>query len=120
MLTTMFVGVSQSLPKTSSIKMVDYWLVFNLMIPFIEVLIHTYEDTLRTDDQEVNHHGRTVTVGGDDKKKDVKIAFSGDSKFKDASGNDYDKKLFSVNEEVQVRISHFVHLNQFIYSRPKL
>ena len=42
-LTTMFVGVSQSLPKTSSIKMVDYWLVFNLLIPFIEVLIHTYE-----------------------------------------------------------------------------
>ena len=107
-LTTMFVGVSQSLPKTSSIKMVDYWLVFNLLIPFIEVLIHTYEDTLRTDDQEVNHHGRTVTVGGDDKKKDVKIAFSSDSKFKDASGNDYDKKLFSVNEEVQVRISHFM------------
>ena len=104
-LTTMFVGVSQSLPKTSSIKMVDYWLVFNLMIPFIEVLIHTYEDTLRTDDQEVNHHGRTVTVGGDDKKKDVKIAFSSDSKFKDASGNDYDKKLFSVNEEVQVCVS---------------
>lgn len=100
----MFVGVSQSLPKTSSIKMVDYWLVFNLLIPFIEVLIHTYEDTLRTDEQEVNHHGRTVTVGGDKDKKDVKIAFS-DSKFKDASGNDYDKKLFSVNEEVQVCLS---------------
>lgn len=42
-LTTMFVGVSTSLPKTSSIKMVDYWLVFNLLIPFVEVLIHTYE-----------------------------------------------------------------------------
>ena len=42
-LTTMFVGVSSSLPKTSSIKMVDYWLVFNLLIPFVEVLIHTYE-----------------------------------------------------------------------------
>ena len=39
----MFVGVSQTLPKTSSIKMVDYWLVFNLLIPFVEVLIHTYE-----------------------------------------------------------------------------
>ena len=39
----MFVGVSQSLPKTSYIKMVDIWLVFNLLIPFVEVLIHTYE-----------------------------------------------------------------------------
>ena len=62
-LTTMFVGVSQTLPKTSSIKMVDYWLVFNLMIPFVEVLIHTYEDTLRTDESEVNHHGKTVKIG---------------------------------------------------------
>ena len=68
-LTTMFVGVSQSLPKTSSIKMVDYWLVFNLLIPFVEVLIHTYEDTLRTDEAEVNHHGRTVTIGGDNEVK---------------------------------------------------
>ena len=42
-LTTMFVGVGQNLPKTSSIKMVDYWMVFNLLIPFLEVLIHTYQ-----------------------------------------------------------------------------
>ena len=68
-LTTMFVGVSQGLPKTSSIKMVDYWLVFNLLIPFVEVLIHTYEDTLRTDDTEVNHHGRSVTVGENNKEE---------------------------------------------------
>ena len=85
-LTTMFVGVSQTLPKTSSIKMVDYWLVFNLLIPFVEVLIHTYEvnryitatqyektfsillqDTLRIDEQEINHHGKSVTVGADSK-----------------------------------------------------
>ena len=42
-LTTMFVGVCQTLPHTSTIKMVDIWLVFNLLIPFIEVLIHTYK-----------------------------------------------------------------------------
>ncbi len=42
-LTTMFVGVSQTLPLTSTIKMVDIWLVFNLLIPFVEVLIHSYK-----------------------------------------------------------------------------
>ena len=42
-LTTMFVSVNQTLPKTSSIMMVDYWLVFNLLIPFVEVLLHTYQ-----------------------------------------------------------------------------
>ena len=36
-LTTMFISVSENLPKTSYIKMVDVWLIFNLMIPFFEV-----------------------------------------------------------------------------------
>ena len=53
-LTTMFVGVSQTLPKTASIKMVDYWLVFNLLIPFVEVLIHTYEVSGAVNDHQFN------------------------------------------------------------------
>ena len=36
-LATMFVSVSDSLPKTSYIKMVDIWLVTTLCIPFLEV-----------------------------------------------------------------------------------
>lgn len=35
----MFVSVSDSLPKTSYIKMVDVWLITSLMIPFFEVYI---------------------------------------------------------------------------------
>ena len=38
-LATMFISVSENLPKTSYIKMVDVWLIFNLMIPFFEVKI---------------------------------------------------------------------------------
>merc|ERR1711899_551645 len=63
-LTTMFINVSNNLPKTSYVKMVDVWLIFNLLLPFIEVLVHTYMDTLRDDeDREINHHGRPVEVG---------------------------------------------------------
>ena len=63
-LTTMFINVSNSLPKTSYMKMVDAWLLFNLLYPFIVVLIHTYMDTLRNDeDREINHHGNTITIG---------------------------------------------------------
>ena len=36
-LATMFIAVSENLPKTSYIKMVDIWLIFNLMVPFFEV-----------------------------------------------------------------------------------
>ena len=63
-LTTMFINVSNSLPKTSYMKMVDAWLLFNLLYPFIVVLIHTYMDTLRNDDdRDINHHGKTITIG---------------------------------------------------------
>ena len=67
-LATMFVSVSDSLPKTSYIKMVDIWLVTTLCIPFLEVaaivrwhqcpyyhpqvLIHTAIDTYRDQDPE--------------------------------------------------------------------
>ena len=46
----------------------DVWLLFNLMYPFIVVLMHTYMDTLRSDDaREFNHHGKTMQVGDDGK-----------------------------------------------------
>ena len=32
-----FISVSNSLPMTSYVKMIDIWLIFNLIIPFVEV-----------------------------------------------------------------------------------
>ena len=46
-LTTMFINVSNQLPKTSYIKMMDIWLIFNLILPFTEVLLHTYKVSLQ-------------------------------------------------------------------------
>ena len=43
--------------------MVDVWLLFNVILPFILVLIHTYMDYLREEEErEINHHGKTITV----------------------------------------------------------
>ena len=73
-LTTMFINVSNNLPKTSYIKMMDIWLIFNLLLPFIEVLIHTYMDTLRSDDdREINHHGRAVQLDGGDESGVIQV-----------------------------------------------
>ena len=60
-LTTIFIDVSNNLPKTSYMKMMDVWLLFNLIIPFMVVLIHTYMDTLREndDDDEITILSRT-------------------------------------------------------------
>jgi hypothetical protein len=71
-LTTMFINVSNNLPKTSYMKMVDVWLLFNLLYPFVVVLIHTYIDTLRNDDErEINHHGKAINIneGSNDKEQ---------------------------------------------------
>ena len=73
-LTTIFIDVSNNLPKTSYIKMVDVWLLFNLLLPFIVVLIHTYMDTLRNDDErEINHHGKSVQVGNESEAQSTTV-----------------------------------------------
>ena len=64
----MFINVSNSLPKTSYMKMVDAWLLFNLLYPFIVVLLHTYMDTLRNDgEREINHHGKSIKINEENK-----------------------------------------------------
>ena len=57
-LATMFISIAESLPKTAYLKMMDYWLVFNLLLPFVEVLIHTYMEKLA--DEEVKAKDDTV------------------------------------------------------------
>ena len=79
----MFVSVSDGLPKTSYIKMVDIWLITSLSIPFFEVsakinyslekcviprdlkvILHTAIDSYRVDENRtVNHHGQVRKVG---------------------------------------------------------
>ena len=111
-LTTMFINVSNSLPKTSYMKMVDDWLLFNLLYPFIVVLIHTYMDTLRDDeDREINHHGKTVSINGEPEEKEqggisikvIVVNHSGEitscsTKVKPANMN-----LVSVNEKEELK-----------------
>ena len=49
-LTTMFISISDNLPKTAYIKMIDIWLIFNLCKPFVDILVQTYIETLREED----------------------------------------------------------------------
>ena len=66
-LTTLFISVSGTLPTTAYVKLVDVWLIFSQLVPFAEVLLHTWMDTNRVDaDREINHHGTTLAVGNKD------------------------------------------------------
>ena len=52
-LTTLFISVSTSLPTTAYIKMIDIWLIFNLLKPFIDIIVQTYIESLRQTDSKV-------------------------------------------------------------------
>ena len=76
-LTTLFISVSGTLPTTSYVKLVDVWLIFAQLVPFTEVLLHTWMDTNRVDsDREINHHGQVRSVGKKDKFLDKVRQFS--------------------------------------------
>ena len=51
-LTTVFIATSNSLPKTAYIKLIEVWLLGHLLVPFFEVILHTFIDFIR---EELSH-----------------------------------------------------------------
>ena len=110
-LTTMFISVSNNLPTTAYVKMIDIWLIFNLLLPFILVLLHTYMDSLRTDSKgdgearEVNHHGKTISVGGD---KSVQVV--------PATTKERDVGLIHRDERLELQVSCDIAKHSFNFN----
>ena len=63
-MTTIFTSVMDKLPPTAYVKMVDIWLIFGQLIPFIETVLLTAMEYLR-DTDGINHHGSTRIVEDD-------------------------------------------------------
>ena len=62
-LTTLFISVSNSLPPTAYVKLIDVWLIFSQLIPFVSVLLHTFMDNMREEgERKINHHGRVRKI----------------------------------------------------------
>ena len=68
-LVTLFISVSDSLPRTSYVKLIDFWLIFNLLVPFIDILLHTVIDALRT---YCSHDISSVKVHPRGKERDAR------------------------------------------------
>ena len=60
-MTTIFTDVSQSLPITSYVKLIDIWLIFGQIFPFAQVIILTVKESMRkgdgSDAEATNDHG---------------------------------------------------------------
>ena len=48
-----FLGLSQSVPVTSYIKMVDIWMLFTMTVPFLEVVYHTSNEMSKRSEADV-------------------------------------------------------------------
>ena len=78
-LTTLFISVMEKLPPTSYVRMVDIWLIFGIVIPFLEVAILTFKEYNNTEEeQEINHHGRKITV---DNSQETDASFNNENRF---------------------------------------
>ena len=111
-LTTMFISVSNNLPTTAYVKMIDVWLIFNLLMPFILVLLHTYMDSLRIDKKEegevrtINHHGKAIIVGEDILTKPIKVA--------PANNQERNSDLIHRNEILELEVSIYTQKSKNI------
>ena len=62
-MTTIFISVMEKLPPTSYVRMIDIWLIFCILIPFLEVCILTFKEYHNNDLDLINHHGRPRELG---------------------------------------------------------
>jgi hypothetical protein len=49
-----FISISESLPESGNIKMVEIWMLFSLFLPFLEVVLQSYVNYLRRKEDEDN------------------------------------------------------------------
>ena len=73
-----FLGLSQSLPVTSYIKMIDIWMLFTMTIPFLEVVLHTTNEVSK---RPRASHGPKVDL------IEVKSASNGEEEMQEEEGN---------------------------------
>ena len=43
---------SDNLPKTAYIKMIDIWMIFSLLKPFVDIIVQTYIETQKHEDNK--------------------------------------------------------------------
>ena len=52
----------EKLPPTSYVRMVDVWLIFGQLIPFVEVSLLTIMELFNEDLERINHHGEAKKI----------------------------------------------------------
>ena len=54
-LTTLFISISDALPRTAYVKMIDLWLIFNLLVPFIEIILFSLANMIYKENMDMDY-----------------------------------------------------------------
>ena len=75
-MTTIFISKMESLPPTSDIKMIDFWLILCQMVPFAEVILLTAMEYNREDKKKKEKKAKKRKRGGKKKKNSQTISLT--------------------------------------------
>ena len=93
---TLYQSASSSLPKTAYVKMIDTWLIFGLVVPFIIFLILTLIEMLNDDDDDKE----PIDKKGDEKEltqnSTINDKLSATSKSQVVPKDVFDKEVFDI------------------------
>ena len=70
-LTTVFIAISNFLPKTAYIKLVEIWILGHLFVPFFEVVLHTIIDFIREELKDIKQKPLFEKRNTQSKKSDI-------------------------------------------------
>ena len=58
--------------------MVDIWLIGTQLVPFVEVMLHTFMDMVEDErDARINHHGKVLTIQDRNKMDEERMVDGG-------------------------------------------
>ena len=79
-MTTIFTSKIEELPPTSDMKMIDIWLIFCLVVPFLEVILRTVIECVNCSCHicESEEHDE-VNAGKEERRKEADLAQGGSS-----------------------------------------
>ena len=104
------------LPPTSYVRMVDIWLIFGIIIPFLEVAILTFKEFNNIEEeQEINHHGhaRKVFI-----PQEIDVS---DTNEKDISSDIYNHQVTAVQPlSVDMKIDNYISKEETKISKKAL
>ena len=93
---TLYQSASSSLPKTAYVKMIDTWLIFGLVVPFIIFLILTLIEMLNDDDEDQEQIDKKVDEKELTQRSTINDKLSATSKSQVGPKDVFDKEVFDI------------------------